>query len=159
MKRVLTACLLSALAAAAAAAPSKPVPAPPFKVTDLQGHVWSQKGPNRGYLLVDFWASWCVPCLKEIPALNALEAQYAPTHRLAVLGLSLDKGGLKAVKAAAAKYKVAYAVAPVDPKVPEAYQVQGFPSAFLIKDGKIVRPLTGSRDLAAFERDLAPYLR
>ena len=50
-------------------------------------------------------------------------------------------------------------VAPVDPKVPTAYKVQGFPSAFLIKDGKVVLALTGARDLAAFERDLAPYLK
>lgn len=156
MRPILLTCLLAALAAPGLAAPQ---PAPAFKVTDLRGNVWTQQGPAQGYVLVDFWASWCVPCLKEIPALNALEAQDAPTHKLWVLGLSLDKGGRTAVKAAAAKFKVAYDVAPVDPKVAEAYQVQGFPSAFLIKDGKIVLPLTGSRDLAAFQRDLAPYLR
>ena len=158
MKRFLTTCLLTALAAAAVAAP-KLAPAPAFKVIDLRGDTWTQRGPAQGCELVDFWASWCLPCLKEIPALNALEARYAPAHKLWVLGLSLDKGGEAAVKAAALKFKVAYDVAPVDPKVAEAYQVQGFPSAFLIKNGKVVLPLTGARDLAAFERDLAPYLR
>lgn len=145
----------------AALAPAAPVlkPAPPFSVKDLAGKAWTQQGPAKGYVLVDFWASWCLPCLKEIPALNALHAKYAKLGKLQVLGLSLDKGGAAAVEAAAMKHLVGYPVAPVDPKVPEAYKVKGFPSAYLLKDGKIVLTLTGERSLAAFERDLGPYLR
>lgn len=151
--------LLAALLALAIQAPAAPKAAPAFAVKDLQGKAWTQQGPAKGYVLIDFWASWCLPCLKEIPALNALQAKYGATGKLQVLGLSLDKGGPAAVEAAAKKHQVAYPVAPVDPKVPEAYKVNGFPSAFLLKGGKIVLPLTGERTLAAFERDLAPYLR
>lgn len=132
-------------------------PAPAFSVVDLSGQAWTEaSGP--GYLLVDFWASWCAPCIKEIPALNALQKKYAAGGQLRVLGLSLDKSPAK-MEAAAAKQRVAYPVAWVDPKVASAYGVKGFPTAFLIKDGQIVKVFTGERKLAAFERDLAPFLR
>ena len=116
---------------------------------DLAGKTW----------ILNVWASWCAPCLEEIPSLNALQAKYGPSGRLTVLGLSLDKGGPAAVKAQADKHKVAYPVAPVDPAVADAYKVNGFPCAFVIKGGKVLATLSGKRDLAAFERDLAPYLK
>ncbi len=131
--------------------------APFFSVRDLGGRVWTQaSGP--GYVLVDFWASWCAPCIKEIPALNAVQQKYGPSGKLTVLGLSLDKTPAK-MEAAAVKYRVAYPVAWVDPKVATAFGVKGFPSAFLLKNGQIVKVLTGERNLAAFERDLMPFLK
>jgi thiol-disulfide isomerase/thioredoxin len=132
-------------------------PAPAFSVRGLDGKAWTQDGAGHTCVLVDFWASWCQPCLQEIPALNALQARHR--GRLQVLGLSLDKGGEAGVRAAAARRGVAYAVAPVDPKVAEAYGVQGFPSAFLLRDGIVLKVLTGKRALPDFERDLGPYLR
>jgi thiol-disulfide isomerase/thioredoxin len=137
--------------------PAAEKPAPPFLVKDLGGKTWTQKGAGSGVTLVDFWASWCAPCLKEIPALNTLAAQHK--GKLAVLGLGLDQGGAPVVKAAAKKHGIQYPVAAADPKLAEAYAVQGFPSAFVVKDGKILATLTGERTLAAFERDLAPWLK
>jgi thiol-disulfide isomerase/thioredoxin len=136
-----------------------PGPAPAFQVRALDGRVWTQPGLGKGCVLVDFWASWCQPCLQEIPALNALQAKYGPSGRLAVLGLSLDKGGEPAVRAAAQRLGVAYAVAPVDGKVAEAYGVKGFPSAVLLRGGRVALVLEGRRSLAGFEAELGPYLR
>lgn len=152
LRRALFLVLVPGLLTAAQAAR----PAPAFRVRGLDGRVWTQAGPAHSVLLVDFWASWCQPCLQEIPDLNALQARHR--GRLVVLGLSLDKGGEAVVRATALRRGIAYALAPVSPAVAEAYGVQGFPSAFLLKDGVLLKTLTGKRGLADFERDLAPYL-
>jgi|GEM_PF-5816582 len=152
----ITIALLMLPAALLAVSPGQYAPA--FQARGLNGAIWSQKSPAKGYLLLDFWASWCIPCLDEIPALNTLQAEYRASGALTVLGLSLDKGGYAVVRAQAQRHGIAYAVAPVDPKMAAAYGVKGFPSAFLLRGGKVIRTLTGKRGLADFERDLRPYL-
>jgi thiol-disulfide isomerase/thioredoxin len=155
MRATLALLLLSATLAAVPAA----LAAPAFKVRALDGAVWTQEGRDSGCVLVDFWASWCQPCLQEIPALNALQAKYGPSGRLTVLGLSVDKGGEAALRSGAQKLGIAYPVAPVDKAVAAAYRIQGFPSAFLLRQGKVLLALSGRHSQADFERALGPYLR
>ena len=133
--------------------------APAFNVQDLSGTAWTQAGPPKGVMLLDFWANWCAPCVLEIPSLNALQAKYGPSHKLSVLGLCMDKGGLQAIQSIVDKRKIQYAVAPGDPKLAKAYAVEGFPTAFVVKDGKVLLTLTGKHSLADFEKALAPYLK
>jgi len=123
---------------------------PHFKGKDLSGKTWTES--SKGYLLVDFWASWCAPCIKEIPALNTLYGKYHTLGRLDLLGLSLDEGGKAVVKAAVDRNKIDYPVAMGSAKLAESFGVEGFPTAFLLKDGKIIKVLAGERTLAAFER-------
>lgn len=155
---------LAALSAAATVAPLAALavgdPAPAFKVQDQWKRAWTQAGTAHGAVLVDFWASWCVPCVEEIPTLNALQAKLGAADKFAVLGLNLDKGEQPAAMLAAVrKFKVAYAAAPLDPKVADAFGVEGFPAAVLLRNGKVLKVLTGRHTLAEFEKELAPYLR
>lgn len=152
MKTLTMLMLLLAAGVPAASGPS----APKFKVKDLQGKEWTQK--TKGYLLVDFWASWCLPCIKEIPSLNVLRDKYHTIGKMEVLGLSVDEGGLPVVRAAVARHKIAYPVALADTKIADSFGVQGFPTAVLLKDGKLIKVFSGERSLAGFEKDLAPYL-
>ena len=154
MRNVVIACCLC-LAAALPGAALKDAPA--FKGKDIHGKVWTEKSP--GYVLVDFWASWCLPCLKEIPALNTLYDRHQAEGKFALLGICLDEGGSKAARAAAAKNMIHYPVAPGSAALADAFGINGFPTAVLLKDGKVVKLLAGERNLAAFERDLAPYLQ
>ncbi|HXB96450.1 MAG TPA: TlpA disulfide reductase family protein [bacterium] len=136
-----------------------PVAAPAFSVKDLSGTAWTQASQAQGVLLVDFWATWCPPCLREIPGLNALQAKYGPGHRLSVLGLCMDDGGAAAAKAGAAKFKIAYPVAPAGEALAQSFGVVGLPTAFVLKDGKILATLVGLHSPAEFEKDLAPFLK
>ena len=158
MKRFGLLMLLSCLGLPLSAADA-PKAAPVFSVKDLSGTAWTQAGPAKGVLLLDLWATWCPPCLAEIPSLNALQAKYGPSQKLAVLGVCIDKGTVDAAKAAAAKYKIAYAVAPGDDKLPKLFGVSGIPTAYVLKDGKILATLVGKHSLAGFESDLAPFLK
>ncbi|HTB33324.1 MAG TPA: TlpA disulfide reductase family protein [bacterium] len=136
-----------------------PQDAPAFSLKDLSGTAWTQAGPPQGVLLLDFWAGWCAPCVEEIPSLNALQARYGPGGRLAVLGVCMDKGGLAGAKASAAKHHLAYAVVPGDAALAKAFSVSGFPTAFVVKHGKILDTLTGKHSQAEFEKELSPYLK
>jgi thiol-disulfide isomerase/thioredoxin len=134
-------------------------PAPAFELRDFKGQVWTEKSGETGLLLLDFWASWCAPCLKEVPALNALEKKYGPSGKLRVLGLSVDERGEAVARAAAGKRGMFYATAWAEGELAEKYKVEGLPTAFLIKKGRIIKTLAGGRNLKGFEKELAPFLK
>lgn len=63
--------------------------APDFTLPDLNGKMVSLSDFRGKLVLVDFWATWCVPCRKSMPELAALEKKYRD-RGLVVLGLSID---------------------------------------------------------------------
>lgn len=60
-----------------------------LEAVDLDGRRWSLGDLRGRVVLIDFWATWCAPCLAEIPNLQALRARY-PRERFEILGVSLD---------------------------------------------------------------------
>lgn len=101
------------------------------KLSDLKGNV----------VLVDFWASWCVPCRKELPALDALARQYADAKKpVVILAVGIDKDRANAEKLIAA-LKVANVRVLLDPdgKVPSAYDVPTMPTSVVIDAKGLVR--------------------
>lgn len=59
-------------------------------ITDVEGKAVAFPLPNQ--VLINFWATWCAPCMEEIPVLEELQIRFG--RDILVLGLSLDKGGL-----------------------------------------------------------------
>lgn len=64
--------------------------APPFEFTDLNGKKVTLEGLRGKWVVVDFWASWCPPCIVELPAMKDLFASFEKNDRFAMLGISLD---------------------------------------------------------------------
>lgn len=64
-------------------------PAPDIRIADLDGRPRSLAEWRGRWLLVNFWASWCAPCMEEIPLLIASQTRYAP-RGLQVLGIAMD---------------------------------------------------------------------
>jgi len=98
-----------------------------IKLSDLKGSI----------VVVDFWASWCVPCKKELPALDALARRYAGEHKpVIILAVNVDKERANADKLLA-QTKVGSLKILFDPdnKVVGAYDIPPMPSSFII-DGK-----------------------
>lgn len=74
--------------------PAKPVPDIPFR--DETGRIWQLSDYRGKGLILNIWATWCPPCIAEMPSLDRLSQQLGGDD-FAVLPLSMDRGGAKAV--------------------------------------------------------------
>ncbi len=142
--------------------PVFPRPAPAFVVHDLNGAEVSSDTFRGKTVLLDFWATWCQPCLDDLPKLTRLHNRYAEDG-LVVLSLSIDEGEKAArkvkrtIKRRGAKHPV-YHDATGTPAW-ESYQVRVVPTQFLVDSkGRIVAQWSGQTDLAAVEAEIARLL-
>lgn len=78
-----------------------------FQLKDMQGHEQHLSAYQGKWVLVNFWATWCSPCLNEIPALNRL----LDTHQnLAVIGIVMQSGSAAKIKEFAAAHQMRYPI-------------------------------------------------
>jgi|SRR5579871_3194850 len=107
-----------------------------FTLMDLQGKTWTLQGLHGKVVLVNFWATWCPPCRKEIPDLQALNQTFR--DELVVLAIT-DEDAAK-VKPFVATRDVTYPIL-LDPgrKVHDVFRIEGIPKSFIYdRDGKLV---------------------
>jgi peroxiredoxin len=124
-----------------AAAPAKLKPGmvvPSFVRTGLDGKSVDLSRYRGKVLLIDFWASWCAPCVIAIPHFRSWQAQWGG-RGFQVIGISMDDAAADA-KAAAARLKVNYPVVMGDAKLAERYGgILGLPVEMLVgRDGRII---------------------
>jgi len=108
-----------------------------FSLKDLKGKTWTFSQLRGKVVLVNFWATWCPPCRKEMPDLEVLYEQFAP-QGLVILGISDEKAAK--VKPFIRERKVTFPVL-LDPgrKVNGMFVVEGIPKSFVYdRDGKLV---------------------
>jgi peroxiredoxin len=120
-----------------------------FTLTDLTGKNWQLKSLSGKTVLVNFWATWCPPCRKEMPDLDALYRRYEE-RGLVVLAISDE--GVGTVKTFIGDHKVSYPVL-LDPggKVSKLFRVQGIPKSFLYdRNGNLVAQAIDMRTQAQF---------
>jgi thiol-disulfide isomerase/thioredoxin len=122
-----------------------------FVAEDGSSHRLSEfKG--RG-MVVNMWATWCAPCVAEMPSLEALSKALAP-HDIAVLPLSSDRGGADAVRTWFQAHDITGLPVLLDPKgaMARALDARGIPTTVIINTaGLVVARLEGAADWAAPE--------
>ena len=121
--------------------------APDFTLSTLSGTSLSLAELRGKVVLLNFWATWCVPCRKEMPAIEALYQRYKE-RGLEVLAISLDKIPAAPVEAFVKEVGVTYRIA-LDPSwgTARTYGVRGLPATFLIdRAGNVVLRELGERD-------------
>lgn len=133
--------------------------APDFALRDLEGKTVKLSDFDGNVRIVDFWATWCPPCRKEIPHFQTLHETYGDKG-LTVIGISLDKNGVEAVKPFAEQVKMTYTSVIGNPQIGQAYGgIQYIPTTFVIdKQGRIYQKYVGFNDYATFERDVKTLL-
>ena len=141
--------------------PAFPRLAPVFALQDLSGRAVSPKTLKGQVVLIDFWATWCAPCRKSMPELQALQRKYA-SRGFTVLGISIDEGAANKVKRFVTSRKFTYPIAVDRDSSPawEAFRVKAVPAAFLLdRDGLIVAQWTGAPpDFSALEQRIEALL-
>ena len=107
------------------------------KAPDLVVEKWLTKEPDRKgkFVLIDFWATWCGPCRKAIPELNALHKKFG--DRLVVIGLSDEpESKVKSMSEPVIEY---FSAIDTQARTKKAVEVKGIPHVILIDPEGIVR--------------------
>lgn len=142
-------------------APSSPgaKPAPSFTLRDLNGKQVSLLDFKGKVVILDFWATWCGPCVIEIPHFIELYKQYKD-QGFTMVGISLDRGGIGAVEAFVRKYKVNYPILMTDGRVDGVYGgIKYIPTTFVIDAASNIRQkYVGYKDKAVFEANIKALL-
>lgn len=164
----LVALVLVALVALAAcgsdAPPPEPTPvagaaaddlAPDFTLTDLDGDDFTLSAHRGEVVVLNFWATWCLPCIAEMPDLEALHQEMADDG-LRIVGISQDTGGADEVRPFAERLGVTYPLLP-DPAFQVSTRFGGVSvlptTIFIGRDGRVAREEMGvlpARELRAF---------
>lgn len=133
------------------AGPSTPQ-TPSLKIATLDGTQYDLASKRGGWVVVNFWATWCAPCIKEMPELDAFDARRKDVE---VLGLAYEEIAVDEMRAFLRQRPVKYPIALVDTYDPPADfpTPRGLPMTYIIApDGKIAKEFMGpvtQADLAA----------
>jgi len=117
--------------------------APQFKLISTKGTIVALSQFKGKVVFVDFWASWCPPCRRSIPAVEAMYEQFAKNPNVVILGINVEKdppATLEFVKRNGMKYTVLND----DGSASQSYRVSGIPAFFVISpSGDIAKQFVG----------------
>ncbi len=129
-------------------------PAPPFTLPDLNGNRRSLSDFQGRYVLLDFWASWCDPCIRSIPHLKKLYQRWH-SGGFEIIGISIDETEAKARKAVET-HRMPWTILWAGSRSQTAvdYGVQGIPHYVLIApDGTIASKMLRGRAIEYYLQD------
>ena len=115
-----------------------------FSITDMRGKTHALDAYKGKWVLVNYWATWCPPCLEEIPDLNALHDN--KKNNLIVIGIAMDYRNAKQVSDFAESMMMSYPIVLGTEKViAQIAPVQGLPTTYLYNpEGKMVAHQVGA---------------
>ena len=135
----LAACLLAAAIPVQAAMPAQPS----LKVTTLDGRPFDLAAQRGHWVIVNFWATWCVPCIKEMPDISAFVAGHSGVR---AIGLAYEDSDKADIQAFLTKHPVSYPIAQVtmDDAPKDFDEPRGLPTTYLIApDGHVAKRFVG----------------
>jgi thiol:disulfide interchange protein DsbD len=125
----------------APAAPAAPAAGPGLNLTSLDGKPVDLGGKVS---VVNFWATWCVPCIQEIPSFNKVHRDFA-AKGVAVVGVAMDEEGAERVKPFLAQHPMDYTIALGNDSLAKQFKTEeGLPVTVVYdRSGKEIKRFTG----------------
>jgi peroxiredoxin len=124
--------------------PTHSYPAPEFTLSGLDGKPVHLSAFRGKAVVLNFWATWCAPCRKEIPWFIELQREYGP-QGLQVIGVSMDEGGKDALQRFIQRMNINYPVLLGDEHVASLYgAAEVLPTTYYIsRDGRVLAFVKG----------------
>ncbi len=157
-RRLLVISLIVTAVLAGCTRKSDPGQAADFTLQDLSGKSVKLSDYKGKVILIDFWATWCPPCVASIPGIEKIHKGYKDKG-LVVLAVSLDDGGWDSVKSFVAEKGISYPVLKGTEEVSSQYQVRTIPMLLIVgKDGRITKRYLGYGNEEDLEQDIKAVL-
>jgi thiol-disulfide isomerase/thioredoxin len=130
-----------------------------LSLPSVDGTIFRMSDHTGRVVIVDFWATWCPPCLEMIPVLKKLHSNYSEKG-LVVLGISLDTEGLEVLGPFVHENLIPYSVAMGDERIVRAFGgVTTIPTLYILdREGKLVRKMIGYHSYGDLEDEIKKYL-
>ena len=114
-----------------------------FTLTDLMGETRSASDYRGRWVVVNFWATWCGPCIREIPELIAFRERYIGA--VEILGIAFEKTPTEQIRSFAQEFKINYPILLIgDEPILPLEPLKGLPSTFLLSpDGHLLKSHVG----------------
>lgn len=133
--------------------------APDFTLEALEGDSLQLSSLKGRTVLLNFWATWCTPCLQEMPLLAQLHRKWE-ARDVAVLGISLDHGDPEIITHYTKRLAIPYPILLGSDAVATAYKVVALPATYMIDaDGMITNHITGLVNIEELEAALNTQLK
>jgi thiol-disulfide isomerase/thioredoxin len=152
---LLCACLVGAMSGCSATSDPESVQvgtrAPDFTLTSLDGTTVDSESLKGNVVVLNFWATWCQPCMTEIPELK----EFAADSKVKVVGIALDENGMNAVKPFVENHGINYTVLLGDEDLFQRFNGLGIPYTLVLdRSQRIVKIYRGPTTKASLEADL-----
>ena len=128
----------------------KGVPAPNFTLPDLDGNNVSLADYRGKVVLLNIWATWCKPCVEEMPSLEKLHQEFK-NEDFVMLAVSIDEAGAGVVRPFMKEHRLSFSALTDIAKVTKnLFQLTGVPESFIVdREGIIVERVIGPRNWAS----------
>lgn len=131
---------------------------PDFALPDLAGKVHHLSDYQGKWVVVNYWATWCPPCLEEIPELEAFHTAHHNRDAV-VVGINYEDSDPAYLKSFVDEKMISYPILRADLTRPPVFgRLYGLPTSFIVSpDGKLVQSKTGSVTKSFLEGVIAQY--